>query len=268
MTKIAQLIIADYEGITCFGWKYNWQFKKSHDMQLQLIQRAAVIDERPGKPSTTTKILIVDAHPLFREGLKLTLKMVHNLEVIGEASTAAEAIYTLNVERPDLVIIDIALSGCMSGIGLVRSINTSYSGVKMLVLSMYDEACYAEWSLRAGVRGYITKDTASKDIISAVNAIINDEFYLSGALSRKLIDRFVHGSSLPAGILQEKLSNREFKIFRLIGNGFNTVEMAKLLNLSTGTVDVHKKNIRDKMNFDSSSDLLKCAIQWVSSQNR
>jgi DNA-binding NarL/FixJ family response regulator len=234
-------MIADYGGIICFGWRYNRQFKKSHDMQLQLIQRAAVIDERPGRPSTTAKILIVDAHPLFREGLKLTLKMMHNLEVIGEVSTAAEAIYTLNIERPDLVIIDIALSGSMSGIELVRLINASFSGVKMLVLSMYDEACYAEWSLRAGVRGYITKDTDSKDIISAVNAIINDGFYLSCPLSRKLIDRFVRGSLLPAGMLVEKLSKREFEIFVLIGNGFNTVEMAKLLNLSTGTVDVHKK---------------------------
>ena len=216
----------------------------------------------------TTKILIVDDHPLLRQGIRQVIELEEDLTVSGEASTANEAIDLVNRDTPDVVIVDITLAGNVSGIELVKSLNERFPDIRTLVLTMHDESLYAERAIRAGARGYIMKEVASKNIISAIRTILNDELYLSEAVSKRIIDKLVRGSADTAGISVEQLSNREFEIFQMIGNGFSTKEMARKLNLSIYTVESHKKNIKEKLKLKNSSDLAKYAIQWVITQTK
>lgn len=222
----------------------------------------------PESVKDTKKILIVDDHPLLRQGIRQVIELEDDLRVTGEASTANEAIDLINRDRPDIIIIDITLAGNVSGIELVKSVNERFPEIKSLVLTMHDESLYAERAIRAGARGYIMKEVASKNIIQAIRTILRDELFLSENISKKIIDKLVRGSADTIGISVENLSNREFEIFQLIGNGFSTKEMAKKLNLSIYTVESHKKNIKEKLNLKNSSDLAKYAIQWVIMQNK
>jgi DNA-binding NarL/FixJ family response regulator len=218
--------------------------------------------------STIKKILIVDDHPLLRQGIKQVIELEEDLRVCGEASTANDAIDLINRDKPDVVIVDITLAGNVNGIELIKSLNERFPEIKTLVLTMHDESVYAERAIRAGARGYIMKEVASKNNINAIRTILSDELYLSENISKKIIDKLVRGSADTIGISVENLSNREFEIFQLIGNGFSTKEMAKKLNLSIYTVESHKKNIKEKLKLKNSSDLVKYAIQWVIMQNK
>ncbi len=237
-------------------------------MQHQTVSDKNAVPNMSEKAIEHKKILIVDDHPLLRQGIKQVIELEEDLKVTGEASSANEAIDMINRDKPDIAIVDITLAGNVSGIELVKSINERFPDIKALVLTMHDESLYAERAIRAGARGYIMKEVASKNIINAIRTIINDELYLSENISKKIIDKLVRGSADTIGISVENLSNREFEIFQLIGNGFSTKEMAKKLNLSIYTVESHKKNIKEKLKLKNSSDLSKYAIQWVIMQNK
>ena len=215
-----------------------------------------------------TNILIVDDHPLLREGIRQVIELEKDLKVCGEASSANEAIDLINRNMPDVVIVDITLAGNVNGIELIKSLNERFPEIRTLVLTMHDESLYAERAIRAGARGYIMKEVASKNIINAIRTILEDELYLSETVSKKIIDKLVRGSADALGISVDILSNREFEIFQLVGNGFSTKEMARKLNLSIYTVESHKKNIKEKLNLRNTSDLSKYAIQWVIMQNK
>jgi len=237
-------------------------------VQHQTVSDKNAVPNMSEKAIEHKKILIVDDHPLLRQGIKQVIELEEDLKVTGEASSANEAIDMINRDKPDIAIVDITLAGNVSGIELVKSINERFPDIKALVLTMHDESLYAERAIRAGARGYIMKEVASKNIINAIRTIINDELYLSENISKKIIDKLVRGSADTIGISVENLSNREFEIFQLIGNGFSTKEMAKKLNLSIYTVESHKKNIKEKLKLKNSSDLSKYAIQWVIMQNK
>ena len=237
-------------------------------MQQQTVSDNDTVSNMSEKAIEHKKILIVDDHPLLRQGIKQVIELEEDLKVTGEASSANEAIDMINRDKPDIAIVDITLAGNVSGIELVKSINERFPEIKALVLTMHDESLYAERAIRAGARGYIMKEVASKNIINAIRTILNDELYLSENISKKIIDKLVRGSADTIGISVENLSNREFEIFQLIGNGFSTKEMAKKLNLSIYTVESHKKNIKEKLKLKNSSDLSKYAIQWVIMQNK
>ncbi len=239
--------------------------RKSHAQPIPENDTLMIMTE---KEIEHKKILIVDDHPLLRQGIKQVIELEEDLRVTGEASSANEAIDMINRNKPDIAIVDITLAGNVSGIELVKSINERFTDIKVLVLTMHDESLYAERAIRAGARGYIMKEVASKNIINAIRTILNDELYLSENISKKIIDKLVRGSADPIGISVENLSNREFEIFQLIGNGFSTKEIAKKLNLSIYTVESHKKNIKEKLKLKNSSDLSKYAIQWVIMQNK
>jgi len=237
-------------------------------LQQQTVSDNDTVSNMSEKAIEHKKILIVDDHPLLRQGIKQVIELEEDLKVTGEASSANEAIDMINRDKPDIAIVDITLAGNVSGIELVKSINERFPDIKALVLTMHDESLYAERAIRAGARGYIMKEVASKNIINAIRTILNDELYLSENISKKIIDKLVRGSADTIGISVENLSNREFEIFQLIGNGFSTKEMAKKLNLSIYTVESHKKNIKEKLKLKNSSDLSKYAIQWVIMQNK
>jgi DNA-binding NarL/FixJ family response regulator len=208
------------------------------------------------------KILIVDDHPLLRQGIKRVLEKENDLIIIGEAASANEAMDIINRDKPDIAIIDITLSGNVNGIDLIRSIKERFPDIFSLVLSMHSESIYAERAIKSGARGYIMKEDAAKNIINAVRTILNDELYLSSELSKKLLNKLIHKSD-GSDLTIENLSNREFEIYQLIGNGFSTKDIAAKLNLSIYTVESHKKNIKEKLRIKDSSELTRNAIQWV-----
>jgi len=214
------------------------------------------------------KILLVDDHPIIRQGIKQVVESTGELKVINEASSADGAISCINKENPDIAIIDIQLEGNANGIDLVKSIKERFPDVLTLILSMHEESIYAERAIRSGARGYIMKEVAPKKIIDAIRTVLSGEIYISEIQSKKIIDKLVHGSLDTEGISIDNFSNREIEIFQLIGNGFSTKEIAKKLNLSKYTVESHKRNIRTKMNLKDSSDVTKHAIQWIIMLNK
>ncbi len=214
------------------------------------------------------KIMLVDDHPIVRQGIRQIIERDKEFTVISEASTANEAVKLLSEEKPDMAIIDITLSGSVSGIDLVKSIKDRYPEILTLVLSMHDETIFAERAIRSGARGYLMKEVAPKNIIDAMNKIFEGGIYLSERTSEKLIDKLVHGSAEGLTSSIEQLSDREFEVFQLMGNGFSTKEIAEKLSLSIFTVESHKRNIKEKLKLKDSAEVLKHAIQWVIMNNK
>jgi DNA-binding NarL/FixJ family response regulator len=215
-----------------------------------------------------TKIIIVDDHPLVRQGMKKVIEKEQGLSVISEAGSAEEAIRCISQEEPDLAIVDISLESEASGIDLIKAMKERYGKVRVLVLSMHDENIYAERALRAGARGYVAKKEAPAVIIQAIRTVMNGELYLSGRISMKIIDRLFQGRESGTGSLPEILSDRELEIFRMIGGGMSTGDIAKKLNISVNTIESHRKKIKDKLGLQKGPELVKAAVQWVVSQDK
>ena len=221
-----------------------------------------------GNNEKMIKILIVDDHPVVRQGIKDIIEREGNIKVTAEADSASEAMDIIRKDTPDLAIIDITIKGNINGVELVKAIKDRYPEVNTLVLSMHNESLYAERSIRAGAKGYLMKEDAPKNIINAIYKIMEGDLFISDETSRRIVNKVVQGSSDALGLNIEKLSNREFEIFRLIGNGFSSKEISKKLNLSVNTIESHRRNIREKMNFVDSAEMVKHAIQWVIMQSK
>ena len=213
------------------------------------------------------KIMIVDDHPLVRQGMKKVIEREQDLTVISEAGSAEEAIRNISHEEPDLAIVDISLESEASGIDLIKALRDRYGRIKTLVLSMHDENVYAERALRAGARGYVAKKEAPGVIIEAIRVVLNGELYLSSRISMKIIDRLFQGREGGGESMTEVLSDRELEIFRMIGTGMSTGDIAKKLNISVNTIESHRKKIKDKLGIQKGSELVKAAVQWVSTQH-
>ena len=170
--------------------------------------------------------------------------------------------------EPDLAIVDISLESEASGIDLIKTLRDRYAGIKTLVLSMHDENVYAERALRAGARGYVAKKEAPAVIIEAIRTVMKGEPYLSGRISIKIIDRLFQGKDTGEQSMPELLSDRELEIFRMIGNGMGTGDIAKKLHISVNTIESHRKKIKDKLGIQKGSELVKAAVQWAVSQNK
>ncbi|HPV41384.1 MAG TPA: response regulator transcription factor [Spirochaetota bacterium] len=212
------------------------------------------------------KIMIVDDHPLVRQGMKKVIEREQDLTVISEAGSAEEAIRNISQEEPDLAIVDISLESEVSGIDLIKALRDRYARIKTLVLSMHDENVYAERALKAGARGYVAKKEAPAVIIEAIRVVMKGELYLSSRISMKIIDRLFQGKEGGAESMPEVLSDRELEIFRMIGTGMSTGDIAKKLNISVNTIESHRKKIKDKLGIQKGSELVKAAVQWVSTQ--
>lgn len=210
------------------------------------------------------KIIIVEDHPLMRQGIKRMIEKEPDLSVIAEADNINEAIKILASEEHDVAIIDITLDGELSGIDLIKSITKRKIKTRILVLSMHSEILYIERAIKAGAHGYITKNEAPQILIEAIRSVQSGDTYISNKISGKMINKLMHKDSDSDIIDIEKMSNREIEIFELIGKGCKTGEIAKKLNLSTNTIESHRKNIIEKLNFETGNDLVKNAIHWVS----
>ncbi|MCP4138158.1 MAG: response regulator transcription factor [bacterium] len=214
------------------------------------------------------KILIVDDHPLVRQGMKKIIEKEDDMQVCGETNEANEAISLISKLEPHCVIADISLDGETNGIDLVKAVRERFTNTISLVLSMHDESVYAERAIRAGARGYVTKKEAPSKVVEAIRTIVKGNLFLSSKVSGKIIDKLIHGSADVIGTPVDKLSDREFEVFQLIGNGFGTGEIAKKLNLSVNTIESHRKKIKEKLGIESGSQLIKDAVQWTISQNK
>ncbi len=218
----------------------------------------------PARPAKC-RILLVDDHPLTREGLAGNVNRQTDLEVCAEAGSPAEAMTLLPQCHCDLMVTDLTMSG-RSGIEFIKDVHALQPGLPILVLSMHDEMLYAERALRAGARGYLMKDAGSAKVIEVIRVILSGRSYVSPEMSARLLDavtgRRPRGSTSPI----EKLSDREFEVFQMLGQGKSTKEVARELNLSSKTVDVHRSRIKVKLNIKDAPSLIHHAVRWVETQ--
>lgn len=210
--------------------------------------------------ATRTKVLIVDDHPLVREGLTARIADQPDLEVCGEAPGVDEALALLEATHPALMIIDLTLRNG-HGLGLIKHVSRHAPETKMLVLSAHDESLLAERALRAGAHGYLNKQEAQGAVLDAIRAVLRGERYISVEMTQRLVGQAVAGKTRRRGI--ESLSDRELEIFELIGRGKSTRAISEQLGLSVHTIETHRENIRAKLNLRNGTELVQRAVQWV-----
>jgi DNA-binding NarL/FixJ family response regulator len=204
------------------------------------------------------RVLIVDDHPVVRQGLRHLLETADDLAVCGEAETAADARAAIDLSRPDVVICDISLRR-VDGIELVRNLRAHYPQLPILVLSALDEAIYSARMLALGVSGYIMKQASTDQVLASLRRVLDGQIYVSEAISNSLLTGFASGVDLSIDPLG-RLSNRELQILRLIGKGTSTREAAQLLHLSIKTVESHRQRIKRKLNLTTGVQLLRYAV--------
>jgi DNA-binding NarL/FixJ family response regulator len=223
------------------------------------------MNSNPKSPKTKKQLLIVDDHPMMRKGLLQLVEDECDLAVCGEADTAHEALNLIGKEKPDLVLADLTLPD-KSGLELIKDLQTLHPGLPVLVISMHDESLYAERVLRAGGRGYIMKQAGGEKMLEAIRRVLSGQFYVSENMSAKIFEGLSGRRAQAGGSPMEKLTDREFEIFQLIGQGRSTQEIAKQLHLSAKTVEVHRLHIKEKLSLKTSSELIRQAVRWVETQ--
>jgi two-component system, NarL family, response regulator FusR len=212
-------------------------------------------------PSSKTRILMVDDHPIVREGMAQFLNLQENLWLCCQASNAREALEAMAACRHDLAIVDISLDGD-SGLGLIKTLRQRYPKLAILALSMHDEAVFAERTLRAGANGYLMKQEGTRSILKAVREVLAGNLYLSAAMQGALTQRLVTFQGIGPTPLAG-LSERELEILHLIGLGLSTREIAKKLSRSGKTIEAHRAHLKEKLELKSGLDLVRFAVQWV-----
>ena len=211
------------------------------------------------------RVLVVDDHPIVRQGMALLINREPDLEVCGEAAEASAALEAIEQLRPDVVIVDLSLNG-PDGMDLIKAIRVRSTTLPVLVLSMHDELTYAERALRAGANGYIMKQEATTRVLTAVRRILQGEMYLSDRASSRVVQQFVRGGSAHGKSPFSELSDRELEVFRLIGRGRGTRQIAEELHISIKTVESYQAHIKEKLSLRSARELVQHAILWSISQ--
>jgi DNA-binding NarL/FixJ family response regulator len=221
----------------------------------------APITKSQSVPRTRKKtVFIVDDHPLLRQGLGLLVNREPDLVVCGEAEEAQTAMREIAAKIPDILIADISLNG-PDGLELLKNLRMLYPNLPVLILSMHDESIYAERALRARANGYIMKQEATEKVLVAVRRILGGDIYLSDRMANKLLHQYVSGASVDMHSRLSALSDRELEVFRLIGEGRGTRQIAEKLHLSIKTVETYQAHIKDKLSLHSGRELVQHAIQ-------
>lgn len=217
--------------------------------------------------SKKTNILIVDDHPMMREGLAQLIGREADLAVCGEAENAAKALEAVNELTPDLVLIDITLNG-RNGLELIKDVLSVAPDTLILVISMHDETLYAERVLRAGGRGYVMKQEGGKKIMQAIRKVLEGQIHVSEKIAAKILDLFSGRRPQAENSPLERLTDRELEVFQLIGEALSTKEIGAKLNISGKTVEVHKGHIKDKLAMKNTRELISYAARWMGSQDQ
>lgn len=204
------------------------------------------------------RIFIIDDHAVLRDGLRRLITDQDDLTLCGEAENARKAFTKLETIEPHLIIVDISLPGS-NGIELIKALKARFPKLAVIVLSMHDEALYAERALRAGAKGYIMKQASAEHLLSAIRTVLRGEIHLSSDLSSALLKSIVSQKQQTVNSL-DRLSDRELEIFRLLGQGFTTREIATNLSISAKTVESHRGNIRQKLKLNNGAELMRFAM--------
>jgi DNA-binding NarL/FixJ family response regulator len=214
--------------------------------------------ERPGQKRT---VFLVDDHPLVREWLTNLVNQQPDLAVCGQAESRSEALQRIAAIKPDIAIVDIALKGS-SGLELIKDIAHVNATTLVLVLSMHDESHYAERALRAGARGYVMKRETTRNVIVAIRRVLDGHLYMSASIAAAMAARLV-GAQAPAEVSpMQQLSDRELEVFQMLGGGRGTRQIAETLGISLKTVQAYCARIKEKLNLNSASELLREAVRW------
>jgi DNA-binding NarL/FixJ family response regulator len=210
------------------------------------------------------KIFIVDDHPMMREGLAQLIGHEKDLVVCGEADDAMAALEQIEKLKPDLALVDITLRSA-NGLELIKDLRIRAPATSVLVISMHDESLYAERVLRAGGRGYVMKQEGGKKLMEAIRHVLDGKTYVSEKIAARIFDSF-SGRASEGSSPVERLTDREFEVFQLIGAGLSTKEIADKLHVSAKTVEVHRVNIKQKLNVGTAPELIRFAVRWMESQ--
>ncbi|HXJ88228.1 MAG TPA: response regulator transcription factor [Candidatus Binatia bacterium] len=208
------------------------------------------------------RVLVVDDHPIVRQGLALLINQEPDLMVCGEAEDAQSAMHAMGSLRPDILVVDISLNG-PDGLDLLKNIRLREPDLPVLILSMHDESIYAERALRAGAQGYIMKQEATEKVLIALRRILSHEIYVSDRIANRMLQRYIGNPSADRAPLMTELTDRELEVFRLIGEGHSTRQIAIELHLSIKTVESYQAHIKEKLALRNSRELVQHAIRWT-----
>ena len=233
---------------------------KAHDKAQKAEAEAAPVVNRKPK----TKVLLVDDHPILRAGLRRLIDAETDMLVCGEAEEGPKAFELVGTLNPDIAVIDISLKGS-NGIELIKNLKARYPNLPTLILSMHDESLYAERALRAGSLGYIMKEEAIEKVLTAIRHVIAGEIFLSERMKGRMLNQLVGGRIKQGTSSIDNLSDRELEVFRLIGEGRGTRQIAEELRLSVRTVEAYREYIKDKLNLKNGTELVQHAFQYVHS---
>jgi len=220
--------------------------------------------DKPPLPAEqkTRRILLVDDHPMVRERLTEVILREPDLTVCGEAEDRFRALKLITATRPHLAIVDLTLRGS-HGMELIKDIRSQYPDLAILVVSMHDEMLHAERVIRAGARGYITKQEATRKIMLAIRTVLNGNVYLSEKMAAQIAATAIGGARAKPSLPMDKLSDRELLVFEMIGQGRSTRQIADELHLDMRTIETYRARIKEKLNLKDANDLLQHAIRWM-----
>lgn len=217
--------------------------------------------------ANAAKILIVDDHPIVRQGLENLINYEKDLEVCQQVEDAYHAMIAIDKLKPDIIIVDISLKE-KNGLELIKDIKIKYSDLPILALSMHDESLYAERVIRAGARGYIMKQQATENITKAIRKVLKGQLYLSDKMTAKMMSTLMgRRKDKATASTTEILSDRELEVFLLIGKGYGTRQIADRLHLSVKTIESYRAHIKEKLSLSNAPELLRYAIQWANSKS-
>ena len=214
-----------------------------------------------------SRIVIVDDHPIVREGLSDLINKEDDLAVCGEAEDGQGAMAVIRELEPDIAIVDISLQET-SGLELIKDLKVQHPSMPVLALSMYEESLYAERVLRAGAKGYIMKREATKNVVVAIRKVLSGQLYLSEKMAITLVDKLVGGKADASASPIDRLTDRELEVFSMLGHGKGTRQISERLHLSVKTIETYRSRIKEKLNLASGSELLQHAFQWVNSRGK
>lgn len=212
-----------------------------------------------------SKVFVVDDHPIVRQGLALLINRESDLTVCGEAEDAQSAMQSVNTVRPDIMVVDISLNG-PDGLDLLKDVRMRHPELPVLILSMHDESIYAERALRAGAQGYIMKQEATEKVLVALRRILSNEIYVSERIANRMLQRYIGSPNAERPSSVADLTDRELEVFRLIGEGHSTRQIAEELHISVKTVESYQAHIKEKLSLRSARELVQHAIQWSISE--
>jgi DNA-binding NarL/FixJ family response regulator len=211
--------------------------------------------------SSKTKILLVDDHPVVRDGLAEAINRTSDLAVCGVADERHQALRIAEETHPDLAVVDLLLKDS-NGLELIKDMHVRWPRLLILVVSMQDEQVYAERAIRAGARGYITKQQATRNIVAAIRHVLGGEIYLSAKLASSVLARLVANPDATCDSITESLTDRELQVFELTGTGMSTRDIAERLHVDVKTIETYRGRLKEKLKLKEGSELLQLAIRW------